>query len=400
MAPDDEGNSPLHQAASNTNADACRVLVDQITKVSDAATATAALLAKNSNDRTILHQAVGSRLQAAKCTSMILELLKLSGGSQAVKAAMAEPTGEKGRTVVHLAASDERYTDCLRALTEVPEGLRVALTVTDNSGQTPVALAQQAGHDFDDIPGFAQVPWIPCCEGILDAAEKGHVTCVKRILKGGDSFATEGEDGIVSPLALVAHGRYGESSICSKILRLLLEAGFDPDGFQGDGFPLHHSTGMDDDSFEVCETCTSLLLHAGAKRLFVKDDSGDCAMDSILFYAFHNGEEGLARAALAAADLKDDEDGVTDLYKWAGTGNCFLEESLGLTRLLAQAGADIAARGRFGKTVLHVAVELDDFSVDEGFDDPSDSAEHSELLEFLVSKVGTPGIHEPFYRSR
>ena len=388
LASDIEGTSPLHSAASNSNTDACQLLVKHITEVSGRPTVTAALLATDKEGRTPLHRAVNCSGTAAECVSVILELLQVSGGSSAVTAALTYTTGDRGRTVVHLAAQDEEHTGCFRALVGVPEGLQVALDVIDIDGQTPVALAQKAGHDLDEIPGLARVPRVLCCEGMLDAARKCHVACVKSILKRGGSFAKEGKGGM-SPFALVTHGRDGAASRCSKIICLLLEAGFDPNGPRGDGSPLRHSTGIGTWHLEVCETCTGLLIEAGAESLFVNDDCNSCVMESILSHACYDGGVDLLKAALAAVDLKDDKDGVTNLCNWIGKGYNLLE----VPRLLVGAGADIRAVTEAGETVLHVAAKLLDCGDFYGSEDDytlRDSEEHVELVEWLVSEVGAP----------
>ena len=179
MTLDKWGNSPLHVAASNSQASACELLVKH-TQVSGLVTVTAALLAKNNKGWTPLYRAMDKVRPSAKCVSKTLELLKVSGGSLAVKTAWTETTGDKGRTVVHLAAQDEEYTGCVRAFVGVPEGVQVALEVTDNDVQTAVALAKKAGHDFNSIPGFAQVTWVPCCASILNAFSRVVARLLRR----------------------------------------------------------------------------------------------------------------------------------------------------------------------------------------------------------------------------
>jgi len=395
VASDKEGSSPLHLAAANSHVDACQLLVEHITEASGPTTAADALLLKDNKRRTPLYLAVESRRdQAALCVSRLLEMLQIAGGSQAVSTALTETAGGKGWTVVHLAAGLRKHADSFRVFTEVPEGLRVALEIKDNDGKTPAALAQETGHELDHIPGFSQRPWAPCCGSVFEAAEKCHVTCAKGFLDDS-ACVTQGKDG-VSPLALVDHG--GQNRIttnCSKIVRALLEAGFDPDGCRGDGSPLLCSTFARDGFGDICTTCSALLIkHGGAKSLFkaISEDDERCAMFGILKFASYGGDEEkqLARAALVACNLGDDGIGATHLFTWVGRGfDCFE-----FPRLLAAAGveAGMEATTELGETALHIAAELPDYQEEDwedGDEDyPRDSDNHVELMEWLVSKVG------------
>lgn len=62
----------------------------------------------------------------------------------------------------------------------------------------------------------------------------------------------------------------------------------------------------------------------------------------------------LAKAAIVACNISNDKLGVTDLCEWAGGRNTEL------SRLLVDAGADIAVKYSTGKTALHVAAGLRD----------------------------------------
>ena len=152
MALDDDSASALHLAATAGKSEACQILVKRITEVSSVVNAVEALLSKDNSGKTPLHRA-----STASCVSMLLRLLEASGGAETVADVLREAgPGSNGRTVVNMAAEREQI-DCLRALTDTPEGRRVALEIADNDGCTPMALAQQNGHDFEDIPAFSQV---------------------------------------------------------------------------------------------------------------------------------------------------------------------------------------------------------------------------------------------------
>lgn len=71
---------------------------------------------------------------------------------------------------------------------------------------------------------------MPCCLGFGEAAKKGHVTCVKHILKDGCSMAEADRAAAVEDLDPLASMYHFSHSRCSKIDRLLLEAGLHPDG--------------------------------------------------------------------------------------------------------------------------------------------------------------------------
>lgn len=92
--------------------------------------------------------------EVTSCIAMLLRLLETSAGPQAVAGALREKVWDDGRTIVHSAAELGRV-DCLKALTEDPKGLRAALEVQSSEEVTPIALAQQIGRDFDDVPAFA-----------------------------------------------------------------------------------------------------------------------------------------------------------------------------------------------------------------------------------------------------
>ena len=406
MALGDDRISALHLAASEGRAEACQLLIEHITKLLGVDKAAQALLAKDQHGKTPLHRATtahyfdpSQRARTASCVSMLLRLLEASGGAQAVADALRDKAGSNDRTVVHEAAK-LKQEDCLRVLTDTPEGRRVALEIADSDGFTPIALAQQEGHDFGDIPAFSNVPFKPCCGSISEATKKAHVTCVKHIVKDGDpaemgereAVASEGESAI-DPLTAVPHGRHSLSR-CSAILRVLLDAGFDPDGREGDGAPLLYATTDSTDCVPFgCEACTRLLIGAGASSFFFKTPANEySAMSAILMEAGMEGPQSrtrwreLARIALAGCDLRDDKDGDTDFCRWAGDACNF-----DLARLLADAGVDCTAKCPYtGRTALHSAVGLVAMNDSESVEDRTqcDSSQHIELVEFTVTKVG------------
>ena len=389
MALDNDGASALHLAATAGKAKACQTLVEHITEVSGAVNAAKALLAKDNSGETPLHRA-----STASCVSMVLRLLEASGGAETVADVLSE-AGPDGRTVVHMAAQREQV-DCLRALTDTPEGRRVALEIADNDGFTPVALAQQNGHDFDDIPAFSQVVFVPCCGSVDEAAKKAHVMCVKHILTGDDPANAQEQDAVASggetaidPMAAVPHDSH---SRCSAILRVLLDAGFDPNGREGDGSPLGHATNSEVSGNNICEACTRLLIDAGARDFFRVFNFSYSPMHSILAHAAANGPKAcprsleLARTALEACDLKDDTDGGTNLHRWAGDGF-----NLEVPRLLVEAGGDCTATCQYsGSTALHSAATLEFINQSGNEDEKAlcDSSQHVGLVESLVLKVG------------
>lgn len=408
-ASDTRGDSPLHLAARNAHSEACQVLVNHITNTCGSAGSAAALTAKDKDGWSPLYRAVTygrwgpNRQQRASCVSMLLKLLEASGGPRAVTNALIETAGKHGHTLVHRAAAEGRI-HCLRALTESPEGLRVALEVADEDGLTPIALAQQAGLDFDNFPAFAQVPWVPCCKDIAQAAENCHVACVRRLLIEGGLAKTEGTGVVIStgsdtnikslhclrenermdPLALVPHNS-DDAVFCSEIIRLLLEGGFHPDGYRGGSAPLLRATEEDSMGF-YCQTCTRLLIEAGATGLFDGSYPCECAMYQILDHVHDTEGLELAKKALGVCDLDDDQHGITDVCNWAGSGCLFFE----LSKLLAEAGADMTAT-RNGRTAMHAVAELQDseeYDSDEDDESCRDSAQQVASVEFLASKVG------------
>lgn len=419
---DANGDTPLHLAASRPHAEACQLLVNHITDICGIAGAAAALAVKDKHGWSPLYRAVIARAwgpmrqHAASCVSMLLNLLEASGGTRAITNALIESAGGNGHTVVHLAAKEGR-THSLRALTESPEGLRVALEVADNDGLTPIVLAQQAGLDFANLPALAPFPWVPCCQDIAEAAENCHVTCVRHFLadrglakveETGAVIPKGNEDNIESlkflrenepmdPMAVVSHDIYNEGC-CSEIIRLLLEAGFCPDGYRGNSAPLIRATG-DCSTHNYCQTCTRLLIEAGASGLFHGPGPGQCAMDGILYHAYGNDGLGLIKKALGVCDLEDDEYGITDVCNWAGHGYQFFE----LSKVLAEAGADLMAT-RNGRTAMHAVAELPDseeYDYDSDYDDENvrDSTEHVASVEFLASKVGALCSSAPLFRT-
>eukprot|EP00752_Nemacystus_decipiens_P005399 g4895.t1 len=396
MALDGSGRSLLHIVAGSAHPEACQLLVNHITESSGTATAAAAMLARKDREGWSPWQAVGwaacwrSTPEVTLCVSMFISLLEASGGSQAVAGALREKLEYDGKTILHSAAGC-RHDHYLRALMKTPEGFRAALEVEDDEGATPIALARQIGHDFNDVHrAFAQAPFVPCCSGLAEAAEKGHVACVKHALNDACPAARAdigmaGEDP--HPLAAISHGC--EAS-CSKITRLLLEAGFHPDGRHGDYFPLRIAA--DAEFFNgcsegVCVECSRLLIDAGAGGLLASFKNGvrDSAMWSILYYAsVTDGDESftqLAKVALLACDIRDDVHGVTDVFRWAGGRN------MELPKLLAEAGADVMAKSDTGRTALHMAAGLLDVELeDEEEDIFRDSDEHVELVTWLISE--------------
>ena len=387
LASDVSGRSPLHLAAS-ARTDACRLLVKHIAEASGDPAAAAALLAQDNWGSSPLRSALFREhsVESASCMSVLLDMLKASGGPQAVAGALREKTGHKGRTIVHSAA-ENRHVDALKALMEEPEGLKVALEFEDNDGTTAIALARQKGHDSDDVPAFAQVPFVPCCSGLVEATEKGHVACVKYFLLKHAWPAAEGPRMVggedLDPLSSSISHR---GHTCSKIVQLLLEAGFHPDGRHGDFVPLQNATAGGD----VCAECSRLLIEAGAGGLLLRwNKYGDSAMENILYHASGCcGDESmpLVKAALAACDIKEDRHGVTHLCRWAGRSN------LELPKWLADAGVDVKAENRLGQTVLHMATGLPDFYFEQDYEGEEDflrdSDEHAELVGWLVAKVG------------
>ena len=390
VALDNDDASALHLAATAGKAEACQILVERITEVSGVVNAAKALLAKDNSGETPLHRA-----STASCVSMLLRLLEASRGAETVTDVLREAGPESdGRTVVHMAAQREQV-DCLRALTDTPEGRRVALEIADNNGFTPMALAQHYGHDFEDIPAFSQVTFVPCCGSVDEAAKKAHVTCVRHFLRDGRPARVEepeaAGDCATDPMMALSHGSHFR---CSKILRVLLAASYRPDGREGFRSPLlHATTDSTGQEIEVCEACAQLLIDAGASDFFNKGRGEICAMSAILLHAGMEGPKAcprsleLARTALNACDVKDDRDGDANVCSWAREGF-----NLDVVRLLAETtGVDCTAKcPHSGETALHGVVKLQCIK-DAGYGEEEalrDSFQQVELVELLVSKVG------------
>lgn len=413
------GGSPLHMAARSSEARSCQMLVEHITEASGTAAATAALLAKDNQGKNPLHWAAtesrGSGADAASCMSTLLRLLGKIGGAQVVESALRETVGEKEQTLVYLAAKDER-DECFGLLAQMTEGTRIALEVLDKDGLTPVALARQVGIEFENLPAFAQVTFPPCCMDISEAIKSVHIVCLRRLLRGRETakgvaghdrdttralagrnsspsaFDGPREEG--DPLASIVHGNhfFKVSSSCSRMVRLLLDAGFSPDGCHADGAPLRCSTDAAEYGNYFCAACTLQLVDAGARGFFKfeGDDFLSCPMDPILDNATdYCKSQELFRKVLSACHLaEDDVFGVTDLYRRAGHN----VDNFDVEKALVEAGVDILTKDDEGRTSLHMLVGMLNYIYGGDYDgdnpprvDESDGL--VEAVEWLVSKV-------------
>eukprot|EP00903_Cladosiphon_okamuranus_P018395 g16920.t1 len=339
-APDpSSGRSALHVASLKGRCDCMQALLglgaNPTTLDKGAPAAAAALLAKGWRNQSPLQTAVfeASGPQPAFCVSMLLSLLKASGDSQAIPRALNEKTRHNGGTILHLVADFGRG-GCLKALMEPPEALEVALNAKDDDGTTPIALARQNGLSVDDVlpTAFVQVPFVPCCSGLVEATEKTHVACVKHIFTGGcpatgaDCTAggkDQGLDPLSSTMSHYSHNR------CSKIVRLLLEAGFHPDGHYRDGAPLRHAA-----------------EGAGLLDFYSEEDEEDFLRDSDQ----HVELVGWLVSKGALVDAKD-KFGNTPMHTAASQG------SRKVVAILLDRGADPLLQNDNGYTSLHMAAE-------------------------------------------
>lgn len=353
--------------------------------------------------------------EVASCLSTLLRLLSEVGGVQVVERVLREALGEESHTLAHLAAHEE-LPGCLEVLTQTAEGTRIALEAVDKDGLTPVALARENGLEFETMPAFAQMTFPPCCSSISEGIKNGHTACLRSLLRdrgtpkgvevpGRDASAEASagrtpspsaseppprEEG--DPLASVIHDHCSNS--CPQIVRLLLKAGFCPDGCRADGAPLRHSTDVAGWGDNLCIACTRQLIDAGARGFFAfeGDDFRKCVMYSVLQIDLEEDGHGveLVETMLSACDIAHDTFGVTDLCRWAGR----IHNYFGIERGLVEAGVDVLAKDEEGRTSLHLMAGMLNYCgytyhCANGWQDDEPEC-FVEAVEWLMSKVSIP----------
>jgi ankyrin repeat protein len=225
--------------------------------------------------------------------------------------------------------------------------------VADWQGVTPLVAASRtgevelfnalitAGADLEASDTEGRTP-------LLEAVDKDNVEVVKLLVAKKANFAVFDKRGY-SPLSMAAKNGYPEGE---QIVKLLLEAGADPNLANSDGWtPL-----LSAESFNYKEPW-GVSSHAITKELLKRGANPNARSKQgttpLIAAAGHHGPDDasfLQELIEAGADVNaSDEDGETALMAAAEKGH------VSKVKLLIDKGANIGAKDKTGKTALQYA---------------------------------------------
>jgi ankyrin repeat protein len=251
-------------------------------------------------------------------------------------------------------------------------------------------------------------------KSLFEAAEKGNVEQVKRLIANGANVNVTADAHPVKWTPLIAAASGGHA----QVVKVLLANGAEVNATDSYGFtPLYYALWTDgNDSEEIVKA----LIAGGAD--VNKRSPSDKSYSPLMFAIWiHEGREGNVKALLdAGADVGvKDDNGLTPLY-WAAFSSSkdvldlILEKGnyndtihmaacrgdLNRVKMLVESGIDVNTKDEFGCTPLHWAVlaespEVADFLISNGAElnakdsqnlTPLMAARGASVLELLISK--------------